>query len=224
MFNYKLLLLLLLPPARLFATKKRQLTRPKWNGNKWGKKRKEWKKATNQSSDICVHFLRLISITLTRSLPFQHLKVPVIFLSGPDAIYFLLIFSLQPILLYFFCSICWCVVLCLPFQFIHLFIHTLSFPLPLSLSRSLSLSLTYSLCLTDCLSVCLSLCMSSSYAVPFQDFFFRTLCGVRARYALFVCFLSLIVAPSIYWVVFLSVCARKKTSWNDFTTCVRARI
>lgn len=105
-----------------------------------------------------------------------------------------------------------CVVLRLPFQFIHV-----SFLLSLS---HVSLSQAHLHAMSACLSLCVCLhVFRICRRIP--RLFSYTLCGVR--YALFVCFLSAIVAPSIYWAIFLSVCAMK-TIWNALSRFVRANI
>lgn len=105
-----------------------------------------------------------------------------------------------------------CVVLRLPFQFIHV-----SFLLSLS---HVSLSQAHLLSMSACLSLCVCLHVFR-ICRRISRLFSYTLCGVR--YALFVCFLSAIVAPSIYWAIFLSVCAMK-TIWNALSRFVRANI
>lgn len=121
----------------------------------------------------------------------------------------------QPILLFFssvFVDVC-CLALAIS-------IHSrLVLAFSLSLSH-VSLSQAHLLSMSACLSLCVCLHVFR-ICRRISRLFSYTLCGVR--YALFVCFLSAIVAPSIYWAIFLSVCAMK-TIWNALSRFVRANI
>lgn len=164
-------------PLASFATKKRQLTRPKWNGNKRQRMKKASEQPTNQMIYTFTFYDSSLTHAVSRSHSFQHLKVPAIFLSGPDAIYFFLPLPANSSI--FFIGFCWCVLSCA--------CHFNSFTsrscfLSLSL-MSLSVKLTYFLCLPACRSV--SVCMYFAYAVAFQDFF-HTHCVVCDMHYLFV--------------------------------------
>lgn len=118
---------------------------------------KEWRKqASNQPTNQMIYTFTFYDSSLThavsRSHSFQHLKVPAIFLSGPDAIYFFLPLPANSSI--FFIGFCWCVLSCA--------CHFNSFTSRscfLSLScLSQSSSLTFYVCLP--VALCLFACIS----------------------------------------------------------------
>lgn len=136
--------------------------------------KKASKQASNQSNDICVRFLRLISHSSIRIHSFQHLKVTAIFLSGPDAIHFF-----SPPRSQFFHSLSTAFVdvlscACHFNSFTCLFAHSPS----LFCYLCLSVWHTYFLRLPACPSVYLH--------VFFNIFLPRTLCGARDMHYSFV--------------------------------------